>query len=292
LRLYSDVGSWTGRGSSRAEGGARLPTKMHRLGPAAMVAVVMTLTLAGCTSSQASSPRSSSLPMRSPATLVTATTTVSRADLPRFIALAHNGLREPFEATYQFVPPLGKWGGHVHNFRVWSEPAVGSDPEGNFVFESPFGRGTFRFLQTGNGDYECLQAAPRRAWKCVGPFGPQSIGQIMLVEGYRMPVVVAEDLSTGLVGPLVLSDRTVLGRRLWCLNVLNITFEGFLCLTKTGQLAFDDKLFIGPRELELVSLMPTESKSAFLLPAKPKPWRGELLPNLCGKVQCPSLGML
>ena len=65
-----------------------------------------------------------------------------------------------------------------------------------------------------------------------------------------------------------------------------------ICLTKTGQLAFDDKLFIGPRELELVSLELTGSKSVFLLPARPKPWMGELLPNLCGKVQCPSLGML
>jgi hypothetical protein len=114
----------------------------------------------------------------------------------------------------------------------------------------------------------------------------------MLVEGYRLPMVVVEDLSAGLVGPLALSHRSVLGRRLWCLNVLNISFAGVLCLTKPGQLAFDDKLFIGPRELELVSLALTESKSVFLLPAKPKPWRGELLPNLCGKVQCPSLGLL
>jgi hypothetical protein len=257
-----------------------------------IAAVAMTLVLTACTSSTVPLPKSSTSPTGSTASLVTAPTTVSRADLSRFVALARKGLRVPFEAAYRFVPPLGKWGGHVYDFRVWSEPAVGSDPEGNFVYESPFGRGTFRFIQTGNGDYECLRAAPRRVWKCVGPFGPQTIGQGMLVEGYRMPMVLAEDLSTGLVGPLVLSHRTVLGRRLWCLNVLNITFEGFLCLTKTGQLAFDDKLFIGPRELELVSLVLTESKSAFLLPAKPKPWRGELLPNLCGKVQCPSLGML
>jgi photosystem II stability/assembly factor-like uncharacterized protein len=224
---------------------------------------------------------------------VTATMTVSRADLSRFVALAHRGLREPFEAAYRFVPPLGRWGGHVYDFRVWSEPAVGSFPEGNFVYESPFGRGTFRFIQTGRGgDYECLEMAPRTAWKCVGPFGPQTVGQIMLVEGYRLPMVVAEDLSAGLVGPLGLSHRAVLGRRLWCLNVANNTFAGVLCLTKTGQLAFDDKLFIGPRELELVSLELTGSKSVFLLPARPKPWMGELLPNLCGKVQCPSLGML
>ena len=37
---------------------------------------------------------------------VTATTTVNRAELSRFVALAHKGLREPFEATYRFVTPL------------------------------------------------------------------------------------------------------------------------------------------------------------------------------------------
>jgi hypothetical protein len=225
---------------------------------------------------------------------VTATTTVSRADLSRFVALAHQGLREPFEATYRFVPPLDILPGEIPSFAVWSEPAVCSDPEGNFVYETPFGRGTFRFIQTGRGgDYECLETAPRRAWKCVGPFGPQSIGQIMQVEGYRMPMWVMENLSTNILGPLVLSHRTVLGRRLWCLNILNIQAEGVvLCLTKTGQLAFDAEWFVGSSRLELVSLALTESKSVFPLPAKPKPWTGPLLPNLWGKVQCPSMGLL
>jgi photosystem II stability/assembly factor-like uncharacterized protein len=224
---------------------------------------------------------------------VTATTTVSSADLSRFVALAHKGLREPFQATYRFVPPLGRWGGgHVYDFRVWSEPAVGSFPEGNFVYESPFGRGTFRFIQTGRGDdYECLEMAPRRTWRCVGPFGPQTVGQIMLVEGYRMPMWVMENLTTSVVGP-VLSHRTVLRRRLWCLSIVNVQAEGVLCLTKTGQLAFDAKRFVGSSQLELVSLVLTASKSAFLLPAKPKPWTGAVLPNLCGKLQCPSPGML
>jgi hypothetical protein len=85
----------------------------------------------------------------------------------------------------------------------------------------------------------------------------------------------------------------VLGRRLWCLNVLNVQAEGVvLCLTSTGQLAFDAEWFVGSSQLELVSLALTESRSAFLLPAKPKPWTGPLLPNLCGEVQCPSLGVL
>jgi hypothetical protein len=226
------------------------------------------------------------------APLLNTSTTVSGANLFRFIALAHKGLREPFEAAYRFNPPLDSPTGPIPSFRVWSEPAVGSDPEGNFVYESQFGRGTFRFIQTGNGDYECLRTAPRRAWKCVGPFRPQSIGQSMQVEGYRLPMWVAQNLGTGVLGPLVLSHRTVLGRRLWCLNILNIQAEGVLCLTKTGQLAFDAKWFIGPRQLELVSLVLTESKSAFLLPAKPKPWTGPVLPNLCGKVQCPLMGLL
>ena len=256
---------------------------VRRLG--VIVTVAMTLTLAVCTSSSAQ-------PKSFPSSAIrrrTSTTTVSRAELSRFVALAHKGLREPFEAAYRLVPPLGKWGDQLHNFRVWSEPPVGSDSEGNFVYEAPFGRGTFRFIQKKNGDYECLRTAPGRSWKCVGPFGAQSIMQTQQVEGYRMPMWIMEyDLTTDLVGPLVLFHRTLFGRRLWCLNQES---EGVLCLTKTGQLAFDDKLFIGG-QLELVSLVLTESKSAYLLPAKPKPWRGQVLPNLCGKVQCPSIGLL
>ncbi len=254
-----------------------------------MTAVItLALVSAACTSSTVPPPKSSSSPLGSPATLVTATTTVSTADLSRFVALAHKGLREPFEATYRFVPPLDSPTAPIPSFAVWSEPMVGSDPEGNFVYEAPFGSATFRFIKDGRGKYyECLRAASRKPWRCVGPFGSLSVGESMWVEGYRMPMFVTENLSTNLTGRL--SHRTILGRRLWCLNVQP---NGVLCLTKTGQLAFDAKWFVGSSQLELVSLALTESKSAFLLPAKPTRWRQAVLPNLCGKLQCPSPGML
>jgi len=192
---------------------------------------------------------------------VTAPTTVSSADLSRFVALAHKGLREPFEATYRFVPPLDSSTGPIPSFAVWSEPMVGSDSEGNFVYEAPFGSATFRFIKDGRGKYyECLRAASRKPWRCVGPFASLSVGESMWVEGYRMPMFVTENLSTNLTGRL--SHRTILGRRLWCLNVQP---EGFLCLTKTGQLAFDAKWFVGSSQLELASLALAESRSAFLL---------------------------
>jgi hypothetical protein len=222
------------------------------------------------------------------APLVTVTPTVSRADLSRFIALAHKGLREPFEAAYRFVPPLDSPTGQIPSFTVWSEPAVGSDPDGNFVYEAPFGSATFRFIKDGRGKYyECLRAASRKPWRCVGPFGSLSVGESMWAEGYRMPMWVVQNLSANLTDRL--SHRTIVWRRLWCLNVQP---EGVLCLTKTGQLAFDAKWFVGSSQLELASLALTESRSAFLLPARPKPWRQAVLPNLCGKLQCPSPGML
>ena len=184
-----------------------------------MTAVItLTLVSAACTGSTLPPPKSSSSPLGSPATLVTATTTVSRAELSRFVALAHKGLREPFEATYRFVPPLDSPTGQIPSFVVWSEPVVGSDPEGNFVYEAPFGSATFRFIKDGRGKYyECLRAASRKPWRCVGPFGSLSVGESMWVEGYRMPMFVTENLSTNLTGRL--SHRTILGRRLWCLNV-------------------------------------------------------------------------
>jgi len=201
---------------------------------AAVATVVMTLTLVARTSSTAPSPKSSASWTGSfVAALVTSTKTVSRADLSRFAALAHKGLREPLEAAYRFDPPLDSPTGQLRSFRVWHEPVVGSGPEGNFVHETPFGQGTFRFIKNGRGKYyECLRAAPRRPWRCVGPFGPQSIGQGMQVEGYRLPMWVAENLTTGLPGPLVLFQRTALGRRLWCLN---IQAESSLCARKQAS---------------------------------------------------------
>ena len=188
------------------------------------------------------------------------------------MALAHQGLREPFEASYRFV--LRYWPAQLSfvTFGSGLKPPVGSDPEGNFVYEAPFGRGTFLFIRNGNGGLRSACERPfgrSRAWKCVGPFGPQSIGQSMQVEGYRMPMWVMENLSANILGPLVSSHRTVLGRRLWCLNILNIQAEGVLCLTKTGQLALVEEVVRLLPPVELVSLVLTESKSAFLLPARP-----------------------
>ena len=97
-----------------------------------------------------------------------------------------------------------------------------------------------------------------------------------------MPMWVMENLSTNMLGPLALSHRTVLGRRLWCLNILNIQAEGVLCLAKTWQLALSAKWFVGST-LELVSLALIESKSAFLLPSKPKPWSSGVFQTCAGR---------
>jgi hypothetical protein len=69
------------------------------------------------------------------------------------------------------------------------------------------------------------------------------------------------------------------------------TVEGYLCLTRTGQLALATDMFVSG-QLEAVSLALNPSTSAFVAPAKPTPWNKGGLPNLCGKVQCPSNGLL
>ena len=217
-------------------------------------------------------------------------TTVNRADLSRFVALAQKGLRVPFEAAYRFVPPLATGAGQLRDFRVWSEPPVGSDSEGNFVYEAPFGRGTFRFIQNGGDDYECLRAVPQSAWRCVGPYHPIFNEEVMQVEGYRYPMWVAGEMTLGLSPPLALSRRVVLGRRLWCLHIHDVSL---VCITKMGQLAFDAISGTSGgnfRQVELVSLALISSKSAFVLPARPTPWNRESF-DLCGKSQCPTPGI-
>jgi len=237
--------------------------------------VTMAFVLTGCTSSTA------------PSTTTTASVlkVASRADLARFVALAHKGLREAYRATYRYVPPQDK-----PDFSLSYEP-TSTDPENSsFVYEAAFGHGTFRFIKNRRGDYECLRASLSSAWRCVGPFGLQSIGQFQQVDGYRLPIFAAENIATNLVGPLALFHKTVLGRDLWCLS---IQAEGYLCLTKTGQLALASDMFVSG-QLEAVSLALNPSTSAFVPPAKPMPWNKGVLPNqyLCGTPFCASQGLL
>ena len=257
----------------------------------AVATVVMTLTLVARTSSTAPSPKSSASWTGSfVAALVTSTKTVSRADLSRFVAPAHKGLREPLEAAYRFDPPLDSPTGQLRSFRVWYEPVVGSGPEGNFVHETPFGQGTFRFIKNGRG--QVLRVPARGPSETVEMRGAvRSAEHRARHAGRGIPVAhvgrgephYRPPWPAGLVptnrarATPVVSEHP--GRKL------------SLC-TKTGQLALDAKWFVGSSQLELVSLALTESKSAFLLPARPTPWGQGVLPNLCGKRQCPSLGML
>ena len=239
---------------------------------AVVVTVAMTLMLAACTSST----------VLATTTTASVPKTVSRAELARFVALAHAGLREPFEASFRHVPPEDR-----PDFSLWYEPN-GTDPENaSFVYDAAFGHGAFRFIKNKSGDYECLRASLKSGWKCVGPFGPQSIGQFQQVDGYRLPVFAAENITSS-IGPLALFHKTVLGRHLWCLS---IQAEGYLCLTKTGQLALLNHMFV-LGQLEAVSLALNPPASAFVPPARPTPWKKGFLPNLCGKVQCPSNGLL
>lgn len=259
----------------------RSETVTRKLG--AVVLVAMTLMLAGCTSST-TPPKSSTASTRPSHTT---TTTVNRADLERFVAPAQQGLRESFEAAYQVVYPPGA-GASGFDFRIWSERAVGSDAEGNFVYEAPFDHGTFRFIQHGRDDYQCLEPAPQTAWKCTGPLHAVFNEQQMQVEEYRYPMWITGQMTLGLATPLSFSHRSVLGHSVWCVNIES---ESLICLTKTGQLGLDASLGGSYEQVELVSLTLASSKSAFLLPARPTLAKNEILSDRCGTSYCPSPGL-
>jgi len=245
-------------------------TTLRKLITVAMVTVA--LVLAACTRSTLSTTT----------TNTSAPKAASRADLARFVALAHEGLREPFEAAFRHIPLEDR-----PDFSLWYEPSGADAENASFVYEAAFGHGSFRFIKNRSGDYECLRAFLHSAWRCVGPFVPQSIGQFQQVDGYRLPVFAAENISA-LVGPLTQFHKSVLGRHLWCLG---IQAEGYMCLTRTGQLALLSDMFVSG-QLEAVSLKLHPPASAFVPPARPKPWKEGVVPNLCGKVQCPSNGLL
>ena len=269
--------------------GAMMGT-VRKLGMAVMVTFILIITLAACTSSSAPVPTSPSTSQpgayRSTTTVpVTATTNVTPADQRRFVALARQGLRKPFEAVYRLVYGTGNHSiGQVNEFRIWSEPAAGSRSWGHFVYETQAGSRTFEFILNGRGDFECLRATPQGAWRCVGPLSGASIGQTMKVEGYRLPMYLIED---GFDPGFALSHRVVLNRRVWCLQT------GYtLCITKSGQLALAVPTIVTfAQQLELVSLAPISSKLALLPPATPTPSKHYGIPSLCDTSLCQPPGL-
>ena len=263
--------------------------RVRKLGVTVMV--VLALMLAACTSSTSPPPTSSTSTAGASTTTITTapvtrTTGVSPANLDRFVALARKGLRQPFEAVYRLVYSTAEIG-QVNEFRIWSEPAAGTQNEGDFVYEATAGLLTFRFIHNRRGNYECLRASPQIKWRCIGPLVAASIGQTMMIEGYRLPMFLPREtmfLPQDTTTPMALSHRTVLSRRVWCLQ----TGPRFiLCLTKTGQLAVATPTpLTSARQLELVSLAPIPSKLAFAPAARPTPWNGQGFPRLCGTTLC------
>jgi hypothetical protein len=263
----------------------------RKLSVVGAVIVFVALTLAACTSSSAPVATSSSTSQpgayRSTTTapVTTTTTNVTSADQRRFVALARQGLRQPFEAVYRLVYGTGNRSvGQVREFRIWSEPAAGSRRWGYFVYETQAGSRTFEFILNGRGIFECLRAASQGAWRCVGPLSGASIGQTMKVEGYRLPMYLIEG---GFNPGFALSHRVVLSRRVWCLQTGNT-----LCITKSGQLALAAPTIVTfAQRLKLVSLAPISSKLDLLPPATPTPWKHYGIPSLCDTSLCQPPGL-
>ena len=264
---------------------------VRKLGVMVVGTLILTIALAACTSS--TSPPSTSSTSTTGTSITTTTTApvtttsgVSPANLDRFVGLARKGLRQPFEAVYRLLYPTGEIG-QVNEFRIWSEPAAGTQNEGDFVYEATAGSRTFRFIHNLRGNYECLRASPQSKWRCVGPLVAASIGQTMMIEGYRLPMFLPREtmfLPQDTTTPMALSHRIVLSRRVWCLQ----TGPRFtLCLTKTGQLAVATPTpLTSARQLELVSLAPIPSKLDFAPAVRPRPWNGQGFPRLCGTTLC------
>ena len=185
---------------------------------------ILTIALAACTSSTSppstSSTSTTGTSITTTTTAPVTTTSVSARKPGPIVGLARKGLRQPFEAVYRLLYPTGKIG-QVNEFRIWSEPAAGTQNEGDFVYEATAGSRTFRFIHNLRGNYECLRASPQSKWRCVGPLVAANIGQTMMIEGYRLPMFLPREtmfLPQDTTTPMALSHRIVLSRRVWCLQ--------------------------------------------------------------------------
>jgi hypothetical protein len=203
-----------------------------------------------------------------------------------FAALARHGLSVPFAASY--VLSYGDGTGPLR-FKVWSEPEIPNKTQGDFIYQTQLRSGTFRFVRTHGTDYECVQATVKAKWRCVGPYMPDSIGQIMQVESYRLPMWVGEQIvSDDFSPPLRLFYRVVRGQRLWCLSLDD---GGVWCLARSGQFVYSRDPPGYSNQMEVVSLSLSYSRRIFVLPAKPQPLREGGPPIICdGSPWCPSPG--
>jgi hypothetical protein len=237
---------------------------------AAVATVAMTLTLL----------------TRSP---ITAAATFTGTGYKDFATLARHGLTVPFTALYTVAPHSGfvpPW------FEVWSEPTPPNLDAGDFVYQAPLGHGRFRFVRTHGTDFECVQATVKAKWSCVGPYVPDSIGQVMQVYSYRLPMWVGEQIVADGFGPKPkLLYRDVHGRRLWCSSFDD---GAIWCLAPTGQFAYSAEPTgggVGVRRIEAVALSLTYSKQILVLPAKARQLKKDGPPVICdGSPICPSPG--
>jgi hypothetical protein len=252
------------------------------------------MSLAGCTAAHSSSrttttsqrPRQTTVPLH-PTTTTVPTQRATKARLDRFVALARHGLSTPFEASYRFVYRRSDTSRVVHSFRLWSEPPSASEREGDFVYESRVGSRTFRFVQNGRGDFECSRSTVAPAWRCTGPFEPESNGQVFTVEGFRLPLFVADSIVEGYAPPFHFFHRVVLGRQVWCLEV-GPQPVGITCLARSGQVAYATGVFdLARRGLELVSLSAIPASLAALSITNAIRWKLPYLPP-CEERVCTS----
>ena len=120
---------------------------------------------------------------------------------------------------------------------------------------------------------------------------PDSIGQIMQVESYRLPMWVGEQIvSDGFAKPLKLLHRVVRGQRLMCLRLDD---GGVWCLARSGQFVYsqDPPVDGFGNQMEAVSLSLSYSEQIFDLPAKPQSLKEGGPPIICdGSPWCPSPG--
>ena len=106
-----------------------------------------------------------------------ATTVVTaNASMKAFYTLARKGLEEPFQASYRLTYPKGSAKSHFH-FQVWSEPEVPNKTQGDFVYQSAFGHGTFRYIRKHGVDYACVQRTAKSLGNASDRMSPIPLGK-------------------------------------------------------------------------------------------------------------------
>jgi hypothetical protein len=194
-------------------------------------------------------------------------------NLTQFLTRARNGETEALTATYRYLSGPNR--GEVFTFVQRPHGGAGSMAPfkaGEFRYSQRYRATSFRFVQRGGLDYECLKAG-KAGWSCEGP-SYESIGGVIAALFFDMPAGVEFWVAPPKATDATISPDRVNGFSVTCAKYPWGPSTARWCITDDGVTAY--VAASNYAATALVALSHSVPAHAFSLPAEPTKWHGDL----------------